>query len=53
MFFVGMPKLVILMVFAFFLFGVPVMSFLVTLKERRDRQTSKESKETVHKGGHA
>ena len=52
MFFVSMPKLVIVMVFLFFLFGVPLMSFLVTLKERRDRERSKDRDETTRKGGH-
>jgi hypothetical protein len=40
--FVGVPKLVILIVVFFFLFGVPLMSLLATLRQRRkDRETSR------------
>jgi len=36
--FVGVPKLVIVLVIFFFLFGVPLMCLLVTLREHRRRR---------------
>lgn len=42
MLFVGVPKLVILLVVFFFLFGVPLMSLLVTLRQRKkDRERAR------------
>jgi len=35
LFFVGMPKLVIILAVGFFLFGVPLMAYLATVCQRR------------------
>jgi|TARA_B100001750_G_scaffold61325_1_gene48720 hypothetical protein len=38
MFFVSFPKLLILIVVAFFCLGVPLMTLLTLLKDRRDKE---------------
>ena len=40
MFFVGVPKLVIIAVVGFFLFGVPLMAYLATICQRKNREES-------------
>ena len=41
MFFVSFPKLLILIVVAFFCLGIPLMTVFTILKDRRDKQKGK------------
>tara|TARA_B100001245_G_scaffold193031_1_gene151482 strand:- start:16 stop:165 length:150 start_codon:yes stop_codon:yes gene_type:complete len=44
MFFVSFPKLLILIVVAFFFLGIPLMTFLTIFKDRRDKEKKEKSR---------